>query len=136
MNCIEAREAMLSVEPAALRADGASALGASALGEHLVTCDDCRILARAISGDLASLPAAVARRSGRRWRRGAMMVGIPIAAAIVGVIVVKPAHAPAPVNVQPTGVVSVQPAPGQSAAVLQTIDPRVTIVIITPEAEP
>jgi hypothetical protein len=79
------------------------------LARHLRECEACRALSAMIATDLQALARAVTRR--KKIRAG--MIAFPIAAAIVGVI-----------------------ALGQSAAVLQTTDPRVTIVIITPEAEP
>jgi len=120
MNCTDSRDALLVAD---LRDDS------TPLAAHLRECDDCRALAGMLSADLETVRHAVIRRSRSRTR----MVLVPIAAAIVG-LMMTPApveHTPAPVNDAATAVVSVDAGPGQTAAVIGTTDPKVTIVLLS-----
>ena len=68
--------------------------------------------------------------------RRAVLVTLPIAAALVGVVVLLPPKhetpAPAAINARPANVVSVEVEPGQHATVFKTKDPTVTVVWLTP----
>jgi hypothetical protein len=132
MNCHEARDAMLVADLKDLRA------GSPALGDHLETCPRCRGLAKGIAGDTALLGAQLERRTHpvrRRInaRRVAVLASLPIAAAIVGAVALNVSRRPEPVVPSPSAKpvireVSLTVAPGQSAAVIKTPDPTVTVI--------
>lgn len=133
MNCTEAREAILVAEPHELSdADG------TPLSEHLRRCERCAAMVHSLALDLAGLSRSVPIRSVRRVRAIAALTLIPVAAAIVGILAVRPGPAPRPiapappVNVRTANVVSVEVAPGQQATVIKTKDPKVTVVWLTP----
>jgi hypothetical protein len=135
MNCIEAREAMLVVEPAELRG------GNTLLAAHVRWCDECRTRAERLAGDLDLLTAAVLNRRATttvresRPSRVALLAGLPIAAALLITATVvahnKHARTPAVVPMATSNSVSVDVAPGQNAAVFATSDPNVTVVWIS-----
>ena len=131
MNCVEAREAMLIAEPAALRGDGNTPLAA-----HIASCGACGRIAVGFRADLRQLSTSIAKRSSRRI---ALFTALPAAAAIliVATIVVRrgPAVRPALTAQRPARVVSVDVAPGQRAAVLKTADSSVTVVWLIGEGK-
>lgn len=129
MTCDEAREEMLTAEPPELLGQGDGILAA-----HIAGCSACAERAKVLSSALSPLAASVNRRS---YRRAALVVGIPAAAAaaVLGVVIARPdgdsvvvaPHTPIPANV-----VSVEVKAGQHATVLKTADPKVTVVWISP----
>jgi hypothetical protein len=129
MNCTEAREAMLVAEPAELRAEGESELAA-----HLVECDACRSLARALTGDLGRLSSRIRARS---TRRALMLAALPVAAVLVVAATIvtrrsdQPTVAALPRSDRPANVVSVDVGVGQQATVIKTADPKTTLVWIS-----
>jgi predicted anti-sigma-YlaC factor YlaD len=132
MNCQSAREALLVADLDDLRGEIAS----SPLARHLEGCDACRSIARAMGAELDGFAQMARERTARRTRRIALLAGLPIAAAIVGLAVLLPAKdepaGPDSVNVHPANVVSVEVARGQQATVFKTKDPKVTVVWLTP----
>jgi hypothetical protein len=90
-----------------------------------------------MESDLQAMGAILPARRAHRIRRVAL-VGLPIAAAIVGVAVALPSSKAdrtplsAPVNASSAHVVSVEVARGQQATVFKTSDPKVTVVWLTP----
>jgi hypothetical protein len=135
---------MLVADRAVLRGHGDSELA-----RHLRECDACRAIARGIEQDTALLasmvPAdvdrstATAPRRRRTWT--ALAIGtLPIAANIViAVLFQQRSNTVAPVidTTSPNEriamrSVSVNVAPGQTATVIRTQDPKVTIVWISP----
>jgi hypothetical protein len=131
MNCVEAREAMLIAEPAALWGGGDSPLAT-----HIASCSTCSRIAIGFRTDLRQLSMSVARRSSRRI---ALFTALPAAAAIliVASVVVRegPAERPALAAQRPARIVSVDVAPGQRAAVLKTADSSVTVVWLIGEGK-
>jgi hypothetical protein len=122
--------------------------GQSELARHLRTCADCRALASGIEGDTtllgslisgsaeAAMP--VARRR-RPWTALAI-AALPVAATILIAVlfqlrnrVATPMHDTAlPRERVAMRTVSVDVEPGQTATVIRTKDPNVTIVWISP----
>ena len=144
MRCSDARDAMLTAEREELRAKGVGALA-----EHLHACVACRAAADhidATTASLASIVAAEPRRpaevSARRWSlaRLAGIAALPIAAGVIGVLMMRdtpekrsaPATPPGSTAQASRGVVSVDVARGQTATVIKTRDPNVTIVWLAP----
>lgn len=131
MNCVQAREAMLVAEPAALRGDGDTPLAA-----HIASCDACSRIAVGFRADLRQLSTSIAKRSSRRI---ALLTALPAAAAIVIVATIvvreRPAERPALTAQRPARVVSVDVAPGQRTAVLKTADSSVTVVWLIGEGK-
>ena len=144
MRCTEARTKMLVADRAVLRGNGNSDLA-----RHLPECDACRAIARGIERDTALLASTVpadgdlstapAPRRRRTWT--AVGIGaLPIAATIViAVLFQQRSNSVAPVvdTTLPneriaTRSVSVNVEPGQTATVIRTQDPKVTIVWISP----
>lgn len=128
MNCIDAREAMLTAEP-----DELAAVSISPLGEHLAACQSCRAMAVALTHDLDSLSALV-RNSARtrRIHRATWIGALAAAAAIIAFVLPTRRESPSedtPVRGVATGI-SVDVKPGQQAAVIATRDPKVTVVWI------
>jgi hypothetical protein len=129
MNCDEAREAMLVVDPSELRAKGASELAT-----HLAECDACRSLARALAADLVRLSFRLRARS---RRRAMALVALPIAAVLVAAVTVMTkranhaAVAALPRADRPASVVSVDVRVGQQATVIKTADPKTTLIWIS-----
>ena len=130
MTCLEAREALLTVEP-----DELCGAGDTELARHLASCESCARLATALERDLGAVRDLVVHRA-RRLTRGTFAVGTLVAAAAIVAVMVRrpeaPPAAPEPVNAPVSNVVSVQVAPGQQATVLKTKDPKVTVVWLTP----
>lgn len=127
MNCIEAREALLTAEPNELA--GATA---SPLGEHIVECNVCRAMAAALTADLGVLSELVRRRARTRRIHRATWIGALAAAAAI-IAFVLPTRRESPSTVTPRSVasgISVDVKPGQQAAVIATRDPKVTVVWI------
>jgi hypothetical protein len=124
MNCIEARDALLTAEPRELKG-----MGESALASHLRECAACAARADYLAGGLDTLGAQVLRSNAHRVRRAAFIATLPIAAALAAFAVLR-AREPATVanTVHPADIVSVHVAPGQQAAVFKTKDPKVTVV--------
>jgi hypothetical protein len=140
MRCSDARDAMLTAEREDLRAEGDGALAA-----HLGACAACRAAANHIDATTAALASIVAVRAeapGRRWSpaRLAGIAALPIAAGVIGVLMMRDApekrsapQTPLQATAQASrGVVSVDVARGQTAAVIKTRDPNVTIVWLAP----
>jgi hypothetical protein len=132
MNCSQARDEMLVAELAALR-------GSGALGVHLESCASCRRLANAILGDSERLAGVIGSRRPRRvtGKRIALAAAVPIAAGIIVAFAVT-AKRPDVVPIARTSTlpvakhVSLTVAPGQTAAVLKTADPTVTVIWLSP----
>ena len=147
MMCRDARRAMLSADRTELRAEGAGDLA-----DHLRECVPCRALATRLDAEtnllagmvtardktaLRMAPAAHHRIS-RRYRR-AWLVLVPLAAAAAVVVLLRreppPELAAAPRAFEDRGVataVAVDIQHGQTATVIRTRDPKVTIVWLTP----
>jgi|ERR1043166_8290614 predicted anti-sigma-YlaC factor YlaD len=138
MTCTEARRAMRTADRLALRGEDDSAVA-----EHVRSCRDCQHVALEVEAGTELLAELVMSRGDapvvalaeRRpnVRRAAALALIPVAAAIAGVLVLRREAAP-PVDTTraaPRSSVSVEVAPGQTAAVLKTKDPNVTIVWLT-----
>lgn len=130
MNCIEAREAMLTAEPSELAGSPVSPLA-----EHLAECEDCRALAGVLTRELGALTTLVRHRAAARTRRIHRSTAIgALAAAAVIIAFVIPRHRGAPPTAVPASTIasgiSVDVAPGQQAAVIATRDPKVTVVWI------
>lgn len=131
MNCHAARDAMLIADLNDLRASS------SPLGAHLETCGRCRTLADGIARDTMAMGAMLPHRSVETRRRMtprvALLVSLPIAAAIVGAIALNGVRRPELVVPSPSAKsvareVSLTVAPGQHAAVIKTPDPTVTVI--------
>lgn len=136
MNCTDARDALLVADPLDLR-DGAS----SALAVHLAACVACRAIADGLSRDLGVLSAEVVRsaRRGRRRRRLAVAVGLPIAASLVAAVAIGTRRSSARSDWRAdvaSRAISVDVAHGQQAAVFNTTDPNVTVVWLSPGGDP
>ena len=131
MNCNEARELLLTADPEELAGSGATPLA-----DHLRECTRCAALARAVGADTDALRQALSKRGAKTARRIVFVAALPIAATIVAVVAShqRPV-APAPAAAV-TASVSVDVARGQTAAVVQTNDPRVTIILVSQETEP
>jgi hypothetical protein len=140
MTCTEARRAMTTAERSELRGEGESALAA-----HVRECTACRMIALRLEAGTELIGELVAERGwmssapAARFTAGrvAALAMLPLAAALVGVLVLErdartPAPPPPAVERVATSVVAVDVAPGQTATVLKTKDPKVTIVWLTP----
>jgi predicted anti-sigma-YlaC factor YlaD len=145
MRCSEAGAAILTADRSELAPGGESPLSA-----HLRDCEPCRAAAAHVDAATALLACAVARRPpvsdegpASRWYARRRLVGLaalPIAAAIIGLLVyarnddVGPRAAPVSRMAAPLSraVVSVDVARGQTATVLKTRDPNVTIIWLAP----
>jgi hypothetical protein len=146
MTCSNAREEMLVAERSTLRGTGESDLA-----RHIGECESCRRLAAAIEHETASLAAAIALRDpatadvrsmGRHRTRNAILVtALPIAATIAMAAVLlhrdeagSRVHAPArsEKDRMVMNAVTVDVERGQTATVIRTQDPKVTIVWISP----
>jgi hypothetical protein len=131
MNCNDARAALLIADPDDLASDGSMPLAL-----HLRGCAQCQSIAMSLTNDLTAMRVMTHRRSTRRTTRLVLLAGIPVAAAIAGIVVTLPekeqAPAAAEVNTHRTNVVSVEVARGQHATVFKTSDPKVTVVWLTP----
>ena len=144
MTCSDARAAMLAAERSALRGDDDSLLA-----QHVRECAGCRALAMSIDRDTSLLASTVALRgvteddqsiARRRNRVAFAMIALPMAATIVVALLLRMrgdgvgrANRELPVadGRIAMNVVSVDVAPGQTAAVIRTKDPKVTIVWIS-----
>jgi hypothetical protein len=131
MNCSKAREEMLVAELGDLK-------GGGALGDHLERCASCRHLAAAIFDDSQRLSdVVVARRPRVSHARVAIAAALPIAAGLVVAVLMnakRPDITP-PTRTSPLPIakhVSLTVAPGQTAAVLKTADPTVTVIWLSP----
>lgn len=131
MNCNEARELLLTADPEELAGGGATPLA-----DHLRDCAQCAAIARAVGADTDALRLTLSKRGSKTARRMALVAALPIAATIVAIVASheRPV-APAPAAAAAASV-SVDVARGQTAAVVQTNDPRVTIILVTQENEP
>jgi len=141
MNCVEAHEAILEAEPAALRGEGDGALA-----RHLVECAACRERARRVLSGMAALDRALEAEAGaspvRRKpparhpiarRLAPWGAGLAAAAALAGLLLVRHPDAP-----RGTGVTAVTrlaagmevdlSASTRPAAVFRTADPNITVV--------
>jgi hypothetical protein len=140
MRCSDAREAMLTADREELRA-----VGDGALATHLRACSACSVVAGRIDAATTSLAGIVAARGAgpaHRWSpaRLAGIAALPIAAAVIGVLALRdrteqPSAAATPERSTARashGVVSVDVARGQTATVIKTRDPNVTIVWLAP----
>jgi hypothetical protein len=135
MTCAEARDAMLVADLSELTGDRGD------LAEHLAICPRCRALAAAIVQDSARLASAARRRArSRRSRRMLIATTLPIAAGLAGVASLRflgAPSAPAPVGAARTALpvarrVSLTVERGQTATVLKTADPSVTVIWLSP----
>jgi hypothetical protein len=132
MNCSQARDEMLVAELAELE-------GGGALGVHLERCASCRRLADAVLSDSRRLADVVVARRPRGVSRTriAVVAALPIAA---GIVIAFAVSAKRPDVVPPKRMstlpvakhVSLTVAPGQTAAVLKTADPTVTVIWLSP----
>lgn len=127
MNCDSARVALLE-------ADLPVPDDSSELARHLQECDACARIGAALTRDMSSLRSSVPRR--RRRHRAAVVAGASTlaAAAVLIAFVRLNRHVADPlpaVNAAPAGIVSVQVEPGKRTTVMQTKDPKVTIVWVT-----
>ena len=149
MVCTTARDLLREAVPAELRGEGDSPLAA-----HLRGCAACRARAAAILAGEAELGAALqslsAPREGTRViplrprqglarRIGTIAVPLAAAAAAAGVVFLRPTPPAGERPGETTEKIAralfprqpvVRPAPGQSATVLRTRDPGVTVVWI------
>ena len=138
MICTDALRAMLVADREVLRGEGDSRLA-----RHVRRCDACRGAAAALEAETAVLARrviargdvlpSVARGATRKmgWR-AAILATLPVAATIVAVVVLRRGTDRQPVarSIQrrAPATVSVDVAPGQTAAVIKTSNPNVTIV--------
>jgi hypothetical protein len=143
---MDARAAMLVADRTSLRGDDQSDLA-----RHVHECAECRGLALGIESDTALLafvlaagakPADVAPAVERRRVRRAgplVLAALPVAATIAFMMLHRSegraGHRPslrARTDRVAMNTVSVDVAPGQTATVMRTQDPKVTIVWISP----
>ncbi len=143
MMCSDARGAMPTAERAELRAEGDGGLAM-----HLRGCDACRAVAIRLEAGTELLAAMVGVRvtdpmlahrrysSSARRRRVAAFVLVPIAAAAAVVAMVRretPASVPRAQRDHSVATsVAVEVPRGQTATVIRTANPNVTIVWLTP----
>ena len=146
MTCSDARDAMLIAERSALRGDDDSGLS-----QHIQECLSCRRLAAMIESETAVLAAAVgpreaanqdSRSRNRQRTRNAILVTVLPIAATIAMAAVLQRRGEADNHVQATplsanerlgmNAVSVDVERGQTATVIRTKDPNVTIVWISP----
>ena len=146
MTCTDARATMLIAERSALRGSGDSELA-----QHIQHCESCRRLAAMIENETALLAATVTSRrveyaDSRSWTlqrtRNAILVTVLPIAATIAMAAVLLHRAQADNRVQATArsekdrmamnAVTVDVERGQTAAVIRTQDPKVTIVWISP----
>ena len=153
MTCAQALDQMLEAEPAELHADAPGDLA-----RHLRGCDACRSAAERIlaaqvelASGLAALTAAGVREQVRvrtigsapsGVRRWALRVALPLAAAASLLLVLRRSPSPPPESSRIAAAAIqrdmmheealVEPGPGQSAAVMATRDPEVTVVWLYP----
>jgi hypothetical protein len=152
MTCAQALDRMLEADPAELQADAPGALAG-----HLRGCAPCRSAADRIlaaqadlASGLAALTAAGVRADARvppigsapsAVRRWALRAALPLAAAASLLLVLRPSSSPAESSQVAAAAIQrdmmheealVEPGPGQSAAVMATRDPRVTVVWLYP----
>jgi hypothetical protein len=137
---------MLVAERSELRGSGDSSLA-----RHLGECESCRGLAAAIENDTAMLAATLAARggapvgaksvAGQRARLAILVTALPIAATIAlaavlqrrdGVIDRNQGIGVSAQERITSNIVSVDVERGQTATVIRTKDPKVTIVWISP----
>ena len=135
MTCTEAREALLTADLGEMGIEGDGALAS-----HLTECTDCARVAAQIASHTSALARLVATRpaSGagtrddQRLRRTAWRTALPIAAAIAGILLVRHQYAHSPLqsgSIVTTGTgVSVECKTGQTATVIPTTDPKITII--------
>ncbi len=123
---------MLSAERAELRSEGQSALAI-----HLRECAACAAIGARLEGTTRSLAALLATQTPVERPRIRRVIGwtlVPIAAAAVAVFIVR-GHRDSvlgpPEDARIADVVSVDVSPGQTATVIKTKDPKVTIVWLT-----
>lgn len=128
MNCAEACETTLVADVHELMYPSGE------LAVHLETCAACRARVAAIVDHTRRLSV---RTHARRRRRVLAIGAVPIAAVLVGAIAISfrgeeappPRHAP---SLPVTRHVSITVARGQTATVLKTADPKVTVIWLTP----
>lgn len=141
MICADARNAMLTADLDELRGERGE------LASHLASCDDCARIASRLVRDTRRVGAAVAGRARRRdhLRRLALFASLPLAAAILAAVVLVRHRStpPSVAAVTPPRVakpvarrVSVDVAKGQRATVINTVDPSVTVIWLTPGDAP
>jgi anti-sigma factor RsiW len=153
MTCAQALDQMLEAEPAELHADAPGALAG-----HLRGCDACRSAAQRIlaaqadlASGLAALSAAGVREEVRvrpigsapsAVRRWTLRAALPLAAAASLLLVLRrPSSSPPESSRVAAAAIQrdmmheeslVEPGPGQSAAVIATRDPEITVVWLYP----
>jgi anti-sigma factor RsiW len=153
MTCAQALDQMLDAEPVELHAEAAGDLA-----RHLRGCHACRSAAEGIlaaqadlASGLAALTAAGVRREVRvrpigsapsAMRRWALRAALPLATAASLLLVLRrPPSSPAQFSRVAAAAIQrdmmheeaqVEPGPGQSAAVMATRDPEVTVVWLYP----
>jgi len=142
MICADARNAMLTADLEELRAERGE------LANHLRSCGDCARIASRLIVDTRRVSAAVIVRARRRahLRTLAVLASLPLAAALVAsVALVRHRSRRAPVLVEAVAPRSARPvarrisvdvAKGQHAAVINTVDPSVTVIWLTPGDAP
>ena len=140
MTCKESVRAMLSVERAELRGEGDSALAV-----HVRSCPACARRAALLESTSSLLATTITAHSpGRkrerqfsapkRLRRRIGLSLLPLAAAAVAVLLVRrDSGGPAATGAKhaTASVLSVEVTRGQTATVIKTRDPNVTIVWLT-----
>src|ERR1700733_3852095 len=131
MTCDVARDALLDADLPIID-------DSSDLARHLRDCRACARIAAALTRDIWLLRASVRRRGRRRRHIAIAATASMLGAAAIVVALVRlnnrVTSSPAVVNTAPAGVVSVQVPPGKTATVMQTRDPKVTIVWLTNDA--
>lgn len=143
MTCMDVRRALRTADRFELRAEGDGELA-----RHLRGCGDCRAVAMRLETGTNVLAEMVAARGAvpglarprrsvaSRRRRAAAVVFIPIATAAAVVALVRrdaPANVPRVFHDDAVATsVAVDVPRGQTATVLKTSNPNVTIVWLTP----
>ena len=142
MICADARNAMLTADLDELRGERGE------LARHLASCDDCARIARRLVAGTQRVGVVVAMRARRRahLRTLAVVASLPLAAAVVAGVVLMRHRSTSPsvsaATISPriskpvARRVSVDVAKGQRATVINTVDPSVTVIWLTPGDAP
>jgi hypothetical protein len=133
MTCDQARDALLVADLRELTS------GSSDLVTHLSACADCRGRADVVITRTAALGAMVRRRARRRRSRWILAAAsLPIAAGLIAVAILR-LTAPEPAlssrrtsSLPVARHVSLTVERGQTATVLKTADPSVTVIWLSP----